>query len=181
MKPPKILLFVSSVLAILGAISIVFPKEGIRIIDRITLHFLTPGEILGKDTVQYADISGILNSSIAISDSAYLAMLEPANADGMVMDTIRANADSLKMKIHSIEYPQGDSTLLYPLFRKMRSAFKTGTIIEDHALRGFTDRRRQDDISDPIQTSKAVRWIRYRYAAPGTVVRIPVITHSYSL
>ncbi len=64
MKPPKILLFVSSVLAILGAISIVFPKEGIPVMDRITLHFLTLGEILGKDTVQYADISGILNSSI---------------------------------------------------------------------------------------------------------------------
>lgn len=119
-------MFVSSVLAILLAVSIIFPKEGIRINDRITLHFLTLGEILGKDTVQYADISGILNSSVAISDSAYLAMLDPASADEMVMDTIRANADSLKVKIHSIEYPRGDSTLLYPFYRKMRAANKPG-------------------------------------------------------
>ncbi len=61
-------MFVSSVLAILLALSIVFPKEGIRIDDRITLQFLTLGEILGKDTVQYADISGILASSVAITD-----------------------------------------------------------------------------------------------------------------
>jgi len=125
-KPPKILVFVSSVLAILLAVSIIFPKEGIRINDRITLHFLTLGEILGKDTVQYADISGILNSSVVISDSAYYAMLGPAPLDEMVMDTIRANADSLKGKIHSIEYPRGDSTLLYPFYRKMRVANRPG-------------------------------------------------------
>ena len=119
-------MFVSSVLAILLAVSIIFPKEGIRINDRITLHFLTLGEILGKDTVQYADISGILNSSVVISDSAYYAMLGPAPLDEMVMDTIRANADSLKGKIHSIEYPRGDSTLLYPFYRKMRVANRPG-------------------------------------------------------
>jgi hypothetical protein len=125
-KPPRILLFVSSVLAILGVISILFPKEGIPVMGRITLHFLTLEEILGKDTVQYADISGILKSSMAISDSAYLVMLEPDSEYGMVRDTIRANADSLKMKIHSIEYPRGDSTLLYAFFRKMKSLTKPG-------------------------------------------------------
>jgi len=114
--------FVSSVLAILLALSIIFPKEGIRINDRITLQFLTLGEILGKDTVQYADISGILASSVAISDSAYLAMLDPSRGDELRVDTIRANAESLKGKIHSIEYPPGDSTLLYPFYRKMRAA-----------------------------------------------------------
>ncbi len=121
MKPIKILVFVFSVMALLLVLSIVFPKEGIRINDHITLHFLTLGEILGEDSMPYADISGILSSSVAISDSAYLAMLDPVNADGPAMDTIRADAEILKLKVHSIEYPRGDSTLLYPFFRKIKS------------------------------------------------------------
>ncbi len=143
-------MFVSAVLAILGAVSIVFPKEGIRISDRITLHFLTLDEILGKDTVQYADISGILSSSAVISDSAYLAMMDPVPGDEMHIDTLRANADSLKVKIHSIEYPRDDPSLLYPFYRKLRAANRPGRKAQDHALRGFTDRRGQDDIPDPI-------------------------------
>jgi len=121
--------FISAVLAILLALSVIFPKEGIRMNDRITLHFLTLGEILGKDSVQYADISGILNSSEVISDSAYLAMLGSVSLDEMVVDTIRAIADSLKVKVHSIEYPRGDSTLLYPFFRKMRAANRPGRLL----------------------------------------------------
>jgi hypothetical protein len=125
-KPPKILVFISSVLAILLLVSIIFPQQGIRINDRITLHFLTLEEILEGDTVQYADISDILSSSVAISDSAYQSMLVPAGEEGFVRDTIRANADSLRMKIHAIEYPGSDSTLLYPFYRKMRSLGKSG-------------------------------------------------------
>lgn len=122
-------MFVASVLAILLALSIVFPEKGIRVNENITLHFLTLGEIMEKDTAQYADISGILNSPMAISDSAYFAMLEPGPADDVARDTIRANADSLKGKIHSIEYPLGDSTLLYPFYRKLRAANKAGRSI----------------------------------------------------
>ncbi len=126
MQPPRILTFVFSVLAILFILSIVFPEDGIRINENITLHYITLDEILGRDSVQYADISAILSSSQAISDSAYLAMLETVPEESGMQDTVRANEDSLKLRIHPIEYPEGDSTLLYPFFRKMRRLRQTG-------------------------------------------------------
>jgi hypothetical protein len=173
-KPPKILVFVSSVLAILLALSIVFPKEGVRIGDRVTLHFLTLDEILGKDTVQYADISGILSSSAVISDSAYLAMLGPVPGDEMVMDTIRANADSLKLKIHSIEYPHGDSTLLYPFYRKMRAANKPGRSLR---IMHYGDSQ--------IEGDRMTSLIRYKlqrqFGGSGIGMQPPVQLYGYQL
>ena len=174
MKPPKILVFVSSVMAILLALSIVFPKEGIRIDDRITLHFLTLGEILGKDSVQYADISGILSRSMAISDSAYLAMLGPASADGIIMDTVRANADSLKVKIHSIEYPRGDSTLLYPIFREMKSLNNPGRSLR---IMHYGDSQ--------IEGDRMTSLIRYKlqrqFGGSGIGMQPPVQLYGYQL
>ena len=126
MRPSGILAFIFSVLAILFLVSIVFPKEGIRINEHITLKFITLEEILSPDSVHYADISEILSRSVAISDSAYLAMLETTPEEAEVRDTMRANEDSLKLLIHPIEYPEGDSTLLYPFFRKMRRLSGSG-------------------------------------------------------
>ncbi len=167
-------MFVSSVLAILLALSIVFPKEGIRIDDRITLQFLTLGEILGKDTVQYADISGILASSVAISDSAYLAMLDPSRADKLGVDTVRANADSLKGKIHSIEYPLGDSTLLYPFYRKMRAAKRPGQSLR---IMHYGDSQ--------IEGDRITSLIRYKlqsqFGGSGIGMQPPVQLYGYQL
>ena len=126
MKPVKILEFIFSVLAILFIVSVIFPREGIKINDNIVLRFLTFGEILDPDTLEYADISGILSASMAINDSAYMAMLEPVEHLEPVTDTIRANEDSLKLLTHRLEYPRTDSTILYPFFREMRSSARKG-------------------------------------------------------
>jgi len=125
-QPLRILAFIFSVLCVLFLISIVFPKEGIRINDNVTLQFISLQEILTPDSVRYADISGILSSSVAISDSAYQAMLETTPEESALRDTLRANEDSLKLLIHPIEYPEADSTLLYPFFRKMRRVKGSG-------------------------------------------------------
>lgn len=167
-------MFVFSVLAILLVLSIIFPKEGIRVNDRITLHFLTLGEILGKDTVQYADISGILSSSVAISDSAYLAMLEPGPEDEVVIDTLRANADSLKGDIHFIEYPRGDRTLLYPFYRKMRAANKPGRSLR---IMHYGDSQ--------IEGDRITSLIRYKlqkqFGGSGIGMQPPVQLYGYQL
>ncbi len=167
-------MFVFSVLAILLAVSIIFPKEGIRINDQFSLHFLTLDEILQEDTVQYADISGILSSSMAISDSAYLAMLSPAQGQEIIRDTVRANADSLKVRVHSIEYPEGDSTLLYPFFRKMRSVNKPG-----HSLRIMHYGDSQ------IEGDRMTSLIRYKlqkqFGGSGIGMQPPVQLYGYQL
>jgi len=108
-------------MAILFILSLVFPDEGLRISEKIVLNFPTVEEILGEDKVEYADISDIVNASLAISDSAYLAMMEPTAVPEPVYDTVRANEDSLKQLIHPIEYPGSDPSVLYPFFRQMRS------------------------------------------------------------
>jgi lysophospholipase L1-like esterase len=125
-RPPKILAFVFSVLAVLFLLSLVFPKDGIRIGKSLTLQFLTLNELFGPDSVHYADISAILTGSSAISDSAYMAMLETIPDEASLPDTLRADAESLKMLVHPIEYPGGDSTMLYPFFRRMRRLKNTG-------------------------------------------------------
>jgi hypothetical protein len=108
------------VLAALFLVALLFPGSGIRINDKITLHFMTLDEILSPDSVPYADITSILNNSRAIDDSAYLALLEAEPDQAPAGDTIRADEECLKMLTHPIEYPGSDSTLLYPFFRKMR-------------------------------------------------------------
>jgi lysophospholipase L1-like esterase len=125
-RPPKILAFVFSVLAVLFILSLVFPEDGIRIGQSITLQFLTLDELFGPESVHYADISAILDGSQAISDSAYLAMLETMPDEASLPDTLRADEESLKMLVHPIEYPGGDSTMLYPFFRRMRRLKGTG-------------------------------------------------------
>jgi lysophospholipase L1-like esterase len=125
-RPTKVLAFVFSVLAVLLLLTLVFPKDGIRLGESFTLQYLTLDELFGRDSLQYADISGILTGSRAISDSAYEAMIESEPGDTRQADTLRADAESLKMLVHPIEYPGGDSTLLYPFFRRMRRLKSTG-------------------------------------------------------
>ena len=126
MKPFKILAFLFSVMAILLVVSLVFPREGIRINDHLVLQFLTFDEILKGEESAYADISDILNTSVAISDSAYEAMLDPIEKSEPVYDTVRANEDSLKIMIHRMEYPNANPAVLYPFFREMRSIAGSG-------------------------------------------------------
>ena len=167
-------MFITSVMAFLLAVSIFFPPEGIRINEQITLHFLTLEEILAEDTVRYADISAILSGSEALSDSAYQAMLAPAGDEGIIMDTIRANADSLKMKIHAIEYPDGDSTLLFPLFRDMRSLGRSGRSIR---IMHYGDSQIEGDRITSLIRFKLQR----QFGGSGIGLQPPVQLYGYQL
>ena len=129
MKPVNILIFLLAVLSILFIVSVFFPKDGIQINDELTLHFLTPDELFSKDTLDYADITSIINQSRAINDSVLLADMNFIPESNPIFDTIRANEDSLKVKIHRIEYPESDSTILYPFFNNLRRLRSSGELI----------------------------------------------------
>ena len=129
MKPFKILLFLLSVLVILFIVSLFFPEQGIHINERLSLQFISPDEILKPDTFEYADISSIISQSIAIHDSMPSGDPVFSNEEGILLDTIRADEDSLRIKVHRIEFPGGDSTLLYPIFRQLRKVKSTGELI----------------------------------------------------
>jgi lysophospholipase L1-like esterase len=121
MKPPRILVFILSVFLLLLVISFLFPEEGLRISKNHRLHFLTVNELLTGDTVQYADISGIISQSTVINEDTlvFADPVIPAQVSTF-SDTVRANEDSLKLHVHRIEYPGGDSTVLYPVFRQLQ-------------------------------------------------------------
>jgi len=173
-QPPRILAFVFSVLAILFLVSIFFPEKGIRINEDITLHFITLDEILSSDSVQYADISAIISGSQAINDSAYLAMLESPASGKVPGDTVRANEDSLKVLIHPIEYPEGDSTLLYPFFRRMRRLKQTGNALR---IMHYGDSQ--------IEGDRITSFIRYKlqdqFGGSGIGMLPPVSLYGYQL
>ncbi|HEC44020.1 MAG TPA: hypothetical protein ENI20_14450 [Bacteroides sp.] len=174
MQPPRILVFVFSVLAILFLVSIFFPREGIRINDRITLQFITLEEILGSDSIQYADISAILSSSQAINDSTYLAMLEDPVDETLLQDTVRVNEDSLKVLVYPIEYPGGDSTLLYPFFRKLRWLKSSGDKLR---IMHYGDSQ--------IEGDRMTSFIRYKlqdqFGGSGIGMQPPVSLYGYQI
>lgn len=132
MKPFQILLFLLSVLVILFAISLFFPEEGIRISEKISIHFIAPDELFKKNTPEYADISSIINQSIAIHDSVLTDEFVFPEEGKYFPDTVRANEDSLKIKVHRIEFPDGDHTIFYPFFhhlQKLNSSNETVRIM----------------------------------------------------
>ncbi len=129
MKPFKILLFLLSVFLILLIISLFFPENGIRINEKFSLHFITPYEIFKSDTFEYADISSIINQSVAINDSDLNDNMVFPEESEFTLDTIRANEDSLKIKIQRIEFPDSNRALLYPIFRQFRKLNTSGELI----------------------------------------------------
>lgn len=129
MKPFNILLFFLSVLIILLIVSLFFPENGIRINEKFSLHFITADEIFNSDTFEYADISSIISQSMAIDDSIFTGDMFFPGEEDFIPDTIRANEDSLKIKIHKIEFPEGESSILYPVFHQMEKLKTSGELI----------------------------------------------------
>ncbi len=130
MKPYQILIFILSVLLLLFILSIFFPKDGIRLGHEVELRFVTLDEILEKDTIQYADISSILEYSGVLNDSVMEAeMTVGFDPDSIPRDTVRANRDSLRARIHSIEFAGNDPSILYPAFESMETALTTNKLV----------------------------------------------------
>jgi len=130
MKPFKILLFFLSVYLLLLAMALYFPEKGIRISGNLRLQFFTPKDIFSKKRVKYADISDIINKNELLTDSMISDLAEkPPEEDTYEFDTIRANADSLRRSIPKIEYPDGNSAILFPVFKALKNLKNSGKLI----------------------------------------------------
>ena len=123
MRPVAVLSFVLSVLLLLFIVSVFFPKDGIQMASDIKLQFPTPKEIFKRDTVKKANIDSLVKEQTALNDSALLAMALRAVDK---KDTLRANADSLKLSRYLIQFPDNNRKILYPAFISMRDALKSG-------------------------------------------------------
>ncbi|MFO7655733.1 MAG: hypothetical protein R6W78_01590 [Bacteroidales bacterium] len=131
MKPFKILLFILSVFLVLFAVALYFPERGIKLGKDFKLLFFTSSDIFDSDTMQYADISGIINNEGLMSDSiiSTMAAMEGDSAALALSDTMRANADSLKKTITRIEFPKNDSSILYKVFSSLKRTKDSGGIL----------------------------------------------------
>lgn len=115
MKPERILVFLILILSISLGIALLFPTDGIAIGNKLLLKFHWTLGNLKSNEIRYADITEIIdeNQSIIIEDTVSIALEEE------LIDTVRANAFELKSKVQGLEYPAGDSTLLYSFFKKL--------------------------------------------------------------
>ncbi len=119
-KPHITLLFLLSVFTILLLVSMVFPRDGIRLTGDLKLKFISPGEIFRQEEESYADISGIIEAEALLNDSVLAELTE--EEPEAVWDTVRANADSLRSSIPRLQFAQGKKEILYPVFKALDGA-----------------------------------------------------------
>lgn len=129
MKPFSILSFLLSSFAILLLISYFFPADGIRINDKLTLHFVSPYELFHRDTLVYKDISDILNQNLVWYDSLPNVDVFDESKSEYYTDTAKIKqVDQIKL-VHRIEFPENDSSVLFPFFIQLEHLKTSGELI----------------------------------------------------
>lgn len=122
MKPIRVLIFLCILFSIVAGITLIFPSEGISLTENIKLKFSYRLSELNSKTPQYADITSILNANETVDFDSTLVDSSQVLKPEIIIDTIRASAKTLKTKVQKIEYPSGDTTILYTFFQKLDNA-----------------------------------------------------------
>lgn len=134
-KPHITLLFILSVFTVLLLVSTFFSialpkgKNSFLIFDSIPVSFFKPYELFEKGE-EYADISDLVAENIAEIDTSNFETepIEEAIVETKI-DTVRANADSLKKSTRKFEFPNNDKTILYPVFKAFDSALARNEVV----------------------------------------------------
>lgn len=108
-KPFHVLGFTLAVLAMLLGLMAIYPPDGIRISEGVVLQFPTLNEFLAGDTVEKVDMDQIIAELQAPPDTTPAAVKVDS---------------SKKPSIKKIQYPNGDKTILYPVFAALEQADK---------------------------------------------------------
>lgn len=118
-KPLITFLYLLTVLTALLLIAALFPAKGIHIGD-FSLQFASPVDIFQAPQEEYADISDIITNNEILNDSLIENIsLEPEEE---ILDTVKANADSLRKSIPRLQFPQNNKTILYKAFKSFDGA-----------------------------------------------------------
>jgi len=116
MKPVGVLLFLLAVLCGLGVLGSLMPADGIRV-GALTLDLPSAREMLFPHEEEKVDISDIL--AIATDSAA-------VRTDSIATDTLPFVFDESKLpplqERIALHYPNGDKSVLHPLFAAMESA-----------------------------------------------------------
>jgi len=112
MKPSKILSFLLFVFLLFALLILIFPKNGIKITNNISLYFTDFKEVFSSKKQAYADISSIISDPL---DSTKATI----NIDSLANDTSKASGNALLKNIRKIEYPNNDGSILFPIFQAL--------------------------------------------------------------
>ncbi len=126
MKPQRTLFFIVTVFLVLFALMLYFPEQGITLGKNLVLKFPTFKEFILNSDNEYADISGILEQSEELGDSALIIDIKP---EEIGFDTIRANAGELKKKIHKIEFADNNKKNLHKFFKTLHNLKNSNELI----------------------------------------------------
>lgn len=122
MTPKKILMFFLLVGALLLPFILFFPAKGINM-GPFTLKMISIDRIFGQDTVQYADISKVVNMAADIDSLPdVLANIEEDSASQkkVIIDTSKASADELAKSIYPLVHNNAGKTNLQQFFALLR-------------------------------------------------------------
>lgn len=124
-QPWYVLVFVSSVIAILATIVFFFPEKGWEPVAGVKLYFPTWNHFFQADTNQAPDLATILANLEAEIDTTEV------DSSGNEDDTIPDFKKGPKGKPgpNVIQYPDNDPSVIYPAFAAMESAQKNKKLI----------------------------------------------------
>lgn len=128
-RPYITLLFILTVLTILFVASSFFPENGISVFGLFRFNFPSVQSILEPRKIEYADISGIIKKNALINDTIIAGLAENEHTQSDTIDTLRANADSLRHSIRFLEFPDNNHKILYPVFRSFDNAVRNRKVV----------------------------------------------------
>jgi lysophospholipase L1-like esterase len=139
MKPRATFLFLISVFSLLLAGALYFPENGILLGNNLRLQFITKNDLFSGMGNGYANINPLLNHQQYLSDSVLTVL---AQNDETGLKVRGASSDSLLKSITRIEYPDNDSSVLYPFFESLMNVRQTGNLIR---IMHYGDSQIEDD------------------------------------
>jgi lysophospholipase L1-like esterase len=116
-KPLKTVIFFLLAGLFLLPTVLFMPEDGIEV-GPFTLKMLTLNDLLGQDTVEYVDISDIVNPISNIDSLPDITEVDQIVDDSTenIPDTIRADAKALAASVYRLQFPEGNKNSLKKFF-----------------------------------------------------------------
>lgn len=111
-KPFHVLFTLLAVGAICGAIMFVFPKDGVKLSNQVTLKFPSPNHFFDKDTTALLDVDSLLNSYVEPIDSSE------------IKDSIQAYNIAQRQKLLNLQF--GEEQTHLAAFNEALEALQAG-------------------------------------------------------